>query len=199
MSDQKQDQVLGHDFDGIEEYDNRLPNWWLTILFGTIVFAFLYWAVLHIFQAAPTPDERYQAEVIAAAEAQLAAAEGQDLTDAALELMATIPAQVDAGRETFSQFCVVCHGPQGEGGVGPNLTDDYWLHGSRPLDIHRTITNGVTEKGMAAWGNQLGPRRVKEVVAFMLTLKGTHVPGKAPQGELEAALTGAAGDSTTPN
>ncbi len=192
MTDHEKDQVLGHDFDGIEEYDNRLPNWWLMILFGTIVFAFLYWALLHNFRALPTPTERYQAEMVAAAEAQLAAVEGQEVSNESLELMSTVPSQVEAGHEIFTQFCVVCHGPQGEGNVGPNLTDDYWLHGATPMDIHNTVTNGVTEKGMAAWGNQLGPTRVNQVVAYVLTLKGTNVPGKAPQGEMVA--TGGSGD-----
>jgi cytochrome c oxidase cbb3-type subunit 3 len=78
---------------------------------------------------------------------------------------------------------VVCHLENGSGSVGPNLTDQYWIHGNSPLDIHSVITNGVTAKGMAAWGRQLGPRRVESVVAHVLTLRGQNLPGKKPEGE----------------
>jgi cytochrome c oxidase cbb3-type subunit 3 len=180
------DQVLNHDYDGIQEYDNRLPNWWLTILFGSIVFAFAYWFYFQTFRVAPTPEARLQGEMARAAEAQLARSAGQELTDDALILMSTIPERVAEGQTVFKQFCVVCHGEMGEGKVGPNLTDGFWLHGAKPLQIHGTVSNGVTEKGMAAWGNQLGPKRVEQVVSYVLTLKGKNVPGKEPQGEPES-------------
>jgi cytochrome c oxidase cbb3-type subunit 3 len=180
---ERKDHVLDHDYDGIREYDNRLPNWWLAILFGTVAFAFAYWFYYQTFGVAPTPEERLQAEVARAAEAQLARAAGSELTDESLALMASIPERVAEGQSVFKQFCVVCHGEMGEGKVGPNLTDGFWLHGARPLQIHGTVTNGVTEKGMAAWGNQLGPTRVEQVTAYVLTLKGKNVPGKEPQGD----------------
>ena len=190
MSEEKQDQVLDHDYDGIREYDNRLPTWWLTILYGTVAFAFLYWAWFHTLGAAPTPDERYQGELVKAAEAELARMEGQELNDETLRLMSTIPAQVQNGKQIFEQFCVVCHADQGQGNVGPNLTDSYWLHGGLPMDLFRTVTHGVPDKGMVAWGNQLGPSRVRSVVAYILSLRNTNVPGKEPQGE-EVGPTGA--------
>ena len=179
-----EDKVREHTFDGIQEYDNKLPNWWLWTLYGSIVFALAYWLVVHTIAVSDTPHEALQKEMVAAAEAQLARAAEGGLTDESLELMATIPDRVAEGRALFEQYCVVCHGNQGEGGVGPNLTDDYWLHGSSPLDQHAVVTNGVPAKGMAAWGNQLGPRRVETVVAYVLTLRGKNVPGKAPEGEL---------------
>lgn len=187
MSEKKQDQVFDHDYDGIQEYDNRLPNWWLAILYGTVVFAFVYWLYFHTFGAAPTPEERYEAELVAAAEAQLARTAGQQVTNESLTLLSTIPDRVAAGQEIFNQFCVVCHNQRGEGNVGPNLTDAYWIHGSTPLDVHGVVTHGVLEKGMAAWGSQLGPTRVQAVVAYVMTLKNTNVAGKAPQGDLVTA------------
>lgn len=194
MSEERKDQVLGHDFDGIEEYDNRLPNWWLYILYGSIVFAVLYWAGFHTLPVGKLPPERYQVEMLKAAEVQLARMEGQELTDEALLLAASIPDRVAEGRKVFEQFCVVCHGARGEGSVGPNLTDRFWLHGPKPTNIHETVTHGVLEKGMAAWGNQLGPRRVMDVVGYVLSLKNTEVPGKEPQGEPEeGAAPGVAG------
>jgi cytochrome c oxidase cbb3-type subunit 3 len=147
----------------------------------------------HTFEAAPSPDERLQAEMVKAAEAQLKAMEGKETTDQSLLLVAALPDRVAAGRKVYEQFCVVCHSQQGEGNVGPNLTDPYWIHGGRPLDIHRTITEGVPEKGMVAWGNQLGPLRVQDVTAYVISIKNTNVAGKAPQGEPETAAAG--GDS----
>ena len=178
------DRLLDHDYDGIQEYDNRLPNWWLYTLYGAIVFAVAYWIVFHTLKVVPLPRGRYDLEMVAAAEIQLAKMEGQEVTDETLTLMSTVPARVESGQQLFSQFCVVCHNQQGEGNVGPNLTDSYWIHGARPLDILDTVTNGVPAKGMAAWGGQLGPRRIQDVVSFVLTIKGTNVPGKAPQGDL---------------
>jgi cytochrome c oxidase cbb3-type subunit 3 len=180
---QDQDRILDHEYDGIREYDNRLPNWWLAILYGTVVFGFFYWMYFQSLGIGPTPQERYQMAMIAATEAQLARSEGQELTDETLHMMSTVPERVAEGKAIFDQFCVVCHGNQGQGIVGPNLTDNYWLHGSRPTEIYHTIHDGVIEKGMAAWGNQLGPRRVRAVASYVLTLKGTNVPGKEPQGD----------------
>lgn len=204
MNETKKDQadrLLDHEYDGIREYDNRLPNWWLYTLYGSIIFSVFYWIVFHTLKVVPLPRGRYELEMIAAAEAQLKKMEGQEVTDETLALMSTVPARVEAGQQVFTQFCVVCHGQSGEGNVGPNLTDAYWLHGARPLQILHTVNNGVQEKGMAAWAGQLGPRRVQDVVSYVLTLKGKNVPGKAPQGDLvtaedEAAAASAPADST---
>lgn len=184
MSEYKQDQVREHIYDGIQEYDNRLPNWWLFILYATIVFSVGYWLVFHTFKVADLPIARYEKEMVAAKEAQIARMAEMELTDEALNLMATVPSRVEDGRQIFQTYCVVCHLEQGQGLVGPNLTDRYWVHGGKPMDLYNVVTNGVLEKGMAAWGNQLGPTRVQSVVAYVLTLRNTEIPGKAPEGEL---------------
>jgi len=145
----------------------------------------VYWIYHQTLGAAPTPAEHYEAEVAKAAEIQLARHGGEEATNESLLLMSQVPAKVAEGRQIFEQFCVVCHSSQGEGNVGPNLTDAYWLHGGSPLEIMHTVVNGVPEKGMVAWGNQLGPARVQAVVAYILTIKNTNVPGKEPQGDLE--------------
>jgi cytochrome c oxidase cbb3-type subunit 3 len=178
--------VLDHEYDGIREYDNKLPNWWLYTLYGAIVFSVGYWLVFHPFGVGKLPRERYVVEMTTAAEAQLARMEGQEIDDEALTLMASIPERVEAGRQVFGTFCVVCHTESGGGSVGPNLTDAYWIHGGAPTDILLTVTQGVPDKGMAAWGGQLGPRRVQAVVSYVLTLKNTNAPGgKAPEGNRE--------------
>jgi len=179
------DKVRKHTFDGIQEYDNKLPNWWLWTLYGAIIFALIYWLAVHTIAITRTPVEQLQVEMVAAAEAQLARAAEGGLSSESLALMSTIPDRVAEGRAIFLQYCVVCHTESGGGSVGPNLTDNYWIHGQDLMDQHRIVTNGVPAKGMAAWGNQLGPRRVESVVAYVHTLRGTNVPGgKAPEGEL---------------
>jgi cytochrome c oxidase cbb3-type subunit 3 len=145
----------------------------------------LYWFTLHTWRLAPLSNERYQGEMARAAEAQLARMAGQEITDESLLLMAQVPATVERGHAIFEQFCVTCHNVDASGKVGPNLTDGYWLHGGRPLQILHTVMNGVPDKGMAAWGNQLGPARIQDVVAFVLTVKNKNRPGKDPQGVLE--------------
>lgn len=183
MSEYKHDQVREHAHDGIEEYDNRLPNWWLWILYGTIVFAAGYWLVFHTLGIADQPRQKYEKEMVAAAEAQLERMSEGGPTNESLRLMAGIPEKVAEGRKIFETYCVVCHADRGQGNIGPNLTDKYWIHGPEPMDHYRVVTTGVLDKGMAAWGRQLGPRRVELVVAYVVSLENTNVPGKEPQGE----------------
>ncbi len=179
----KADQVLEHDFDGIQEYDNRLPNWWLWILWGSVIFSLGYWLVFHTFELGKSPVQIYDAEMQAAVEAQLAT--GGSIDNESLILMSGMPDKVSEGKEIFGKFCVACHLVMDGGLVGPNLTDAYWIHGGEPMDMHKTVTDGVLDKGMAAWGNQIGPSGVEAVVAYMITLRDTNVDGgKAPEGEL---------------
>jgi len=183
-NDYKHDQIRDHEYDGIQEFDNKLPNWWLWILYGSIVFSVFYWMFLHTFSVGDTIDEQYANEMQEASEAQLAAMAEGGPTNESLMLMASMDDRVADGRKLFETYCVVCHNDQGQGNIGPNLTDEYWLHGGAPTDILDTIVNGVVDKGMAAWGGQLGPTRTQTVAAYVLTLRNTNVPGKEPQGEL---------------
>ena len=178
----KPDQVLDHDYDGIQEYDNRLPNWWLWTLWGTIVFAVGYWLAFHTYGWAMNPVARYEASMEVAGPMADIASRG--LSEEDLVALSGDPSVLEEGKAVYVQYCQVCHLPEGQGLVGPNLTDDYWIHGGTAIDMHNTIVNGVVEKGMAAWGRQLGPERVDAVVAHLLTLRGTNVEGKEPQGDL---------------
>jgi len=179
----KPDTVLDHDFDGIQEYDNRLPNWWLWILWGSIIFSVAYWLVFHTYGLAKLPVAAYEVEMENAG-GSLADLSQRGLTAADLEAMAADPGKLAEGKEVFVRNCQVCHLAQGQGLVGPNLTDDYWIHGGDAAAIHNIIVQGVVEKGMAAWGRQLGADRVDAVTAYLLTLRGTHVEGRAPEGDL---------------
>ncbi len=181
------DEMLDHEFDGIREYDNPPPNWIMWMLYASTLVAVLYWVGHHVFAVGRLPVQKYELAVAEAAERQLQQMADQPLTNESLALMAQVPDRVQEGRQIFEQFCASCHLNTGAGSVGPNLTDPYWLHGGSPLEIHRTVTYGVPDKGMVAWNDQLGPSRVQTVVAYVLTLKGKNLPGKAPQGEPEAA------------
>jgi cytochrome c oxidase cbb3-type subunit 3 len=183
------DELLEHEFDGIREYDNPPPNWIMYILYTSIVFAVGYWVFFHVFNLGSLPVKQYDRSVAAAAEVQLAKMATQEISDQSLLLMSQVPARVDEGRQVFQQFCVACHLQDGSGSVGPNLTDAYWIHGGKPLQILNTVTYGVPDKGMVAWRDQLGPARVQKVVAFVLTLRSKNLPGKAPQGNLETPET----------
>jgi len=187
MADHDTNVPLDHSFDGIQEYDNRLPNWWLFTLYGAIVFAVGYWLFYQTFSIGYTQDQAWNKEIEIAAEEQIARDMGKEVTNESLLLMTKAPAQTDAGQKIFQQKCVQCHRADQGGDIGPNLTDDYWLHGPDPLQIYTTVMNGVQDKGMQSWKDQLGPVRVRQVVSFVLTRKGANVPGgKAPQGKSTA-------------
>jgi len=174
-----------HTYDGIVELDNKLPLWWQLTLYGAVVFALIYWFGGRL-GAIPTPQHAYKDAIAVerAAEADRARARGT-IDDDLLVTLARDPATVAKGRATFVATCAPCHRADGGGNIGPNLTDRYWIHGGRPMDIYRTITDGVPAKGMPTWGPQLGQDLILSVTAFVMSIEGTTVPGgKAPQGEL---------------
>jgi cytochrome c oxidase cbb3-type subunit 3 len=181
-----EDRVV-HAYDDIEEYDNHLPNWWLATLYGAVVFALFYWFHYQVLHTGPSIAQSYETSVAAdrRAAADRARRAGA-MTDDSLLALSRDPATVQVGRGVFAQSCVACHAASGGGGIGPNLTDNAWLHGSHATAILRTVNEGVLAKGMPAWGPQLGIDRVQSVVAYVLTLRDTNVAGgKAPQGTVE--------------
>jgi cytochrome c oxidase cbb3-type subunit 3 len=174
-----------HVYDGIVEHDNFLPRWWLGLLYGSMIFAGLYCAY-YLFGPGPTLVEEYQAEV-AERQAQIAAnpkkAEDTLGDDASLKSWAESKEHIAQGKGAYESKCAVCHGQAGEGGIGPNLTDDFLLHGSKLTQIAQTISKGVLDKGMPAWGSLLSNDETKSVVGYIRTLQGTNPPNaKAPQG-----------------
>jgi len=182
-----EDRVV-HAYDGIEEYDNHLPNWWLVTLYGAMVFALVYWFHYQVLHTGPSLAQSYETSVAAdrRAAADRARRAGA-MTDESLVALSRDPATVQVGRGVFAQSCVACHAANGGGGIGPNLTDSAWLHGNRPTQMLATVNEGVLAKGMPAWGPQLGLDRVQAVTAYVMTLRDTNVPGgKAPQGTVAA-------------
>ncbi len=178
-SNDPKDKIV-HTYDDIQEEDNQMPNWWLFILFATIVFGFGYWFVYHTTKALPDPRTEYLAEVDALKKARLAA---NPMSDEAIMAVTKDPAQVEEGKKVFASTCVACHAPEGQGLVGPNLTDKFWIHPNKPSDIVKSVTEGYADKGMPPWGLILGPDKVKKVAAYVMTIRNTNVAGKAPQGD----------------
>jgi cytochrome c oxidase cbb3-type subunit 3 len=175
----KQNPLLHHIYDDIEEHDNRLPNWWLVMLWSTLLFGVGYWFYYQVFELGPKQLDSYKAEVAAIVPKEKPKPSGEE------ELLALVndAALVEEGSKAFTATCAACHGAQGQGLIGPNLTDKYWLHGSKPSDIMKVIDAGVLDKGMPAWGKALGDTKVRQLTAFVLTQRGKEVPGKEPQGE----------------
>ena len=177
---EKNDSKVVHRYDDIEEEDNQMPNWWLFILFSTIVFMFGYWLVYHTTQALPDPRTEYEAEVTALKKARLALT---PLSDDAILAVAGDAAQLEEGKQVFAATCAACHAQEGQGLVGPNLTDRFWIHGNKPSEIAKSVADGFADKGMPPWGQLLGQDKVRKVSAFVVSIKGKQLTGKEPQGE----------------
>lgn len=166
----KPDQLTHHEYDGIKEYDNPLPRWWLFTFYITIVFAFGYWGFYHVLGAGWMPTQALAYEnSMAEKKFNLMASR---ITEEKLVNMGKDPAIVEKGKAIFMQNCMACHGDKGQGGIGPNLTDNAWIHGNKAMDIRKTISHGVLEKGMTAWQSVLGDNKINEVVAFILSIQG---------------------------
>lgn len=162
------DNLRPHSFDGIQEYDKRLPNWWLMTFYGAIAFAVGYWFYYAHSGVASTDTARIDAEMSAIQASKLAATSGS-LDDEGLWAMSHNDVLVSSGAKTFATTCASCHNEKLTGGIGPNLVDRIWIHGGRPTDIYATVSNGVPAKGMPTWAPVLGAKKVSEVVAFVLS------------------------------
>jgi cytochrome c oxidase cbb3-type subunit 3 len=179
-----EDYLLEHAYDGIQEYDNPLPRWWVWLFWATIVFTPLYILYYH-FGPGPSIHEKYDATMVAfydtQAEQLLALGE---IDEHLLVGLMDDASMTGTGKKIYQEKCATCHGMFGEGGIGPNLTDQYWLHGAQLEDVYRTIREGVVEKGMLAWERQLRPAQLLAVTAHVGTLLGSDPPNpKPPQGE----------------
>ncbi|MEO7360159.1 MAG: cbb3-type cytochrome c oxidase N-terminal domain-containing protein [Gemmatimonadaceae bacterium] len=175
------DRVLEHEYDGIREYDNPMPRWWLLTFAGTIVFSIVY-----LFNVGPVGNGAgriadYESEM--AKQLALHPAPVSDVSDATLLGLTKDASAIEAGQKVFSVNCVACHGVGGGGVIGPNLTDEYWLHGGHLTDVHKSVTEGILAKGMPPWGKILKPDQVNAVVAYIASLQGTQpANAKPPQG-----------------
>jgi len=182
-----------HEYDGIRELDNSIPPWFTTLFVATILFGAAYMLVYHVLESAPLMIDEYREEV-AAADLQrriMIATEGS-IDENALSALEDGEA-LQRGAAEYAKYCVSCHGPAGGGLVGPNLTDDYWIHGAGVRDVYMTIKNGVPQKGMISWELVFTPKQIQEIASFVLSLRGTNPPNaKKPEGELAGAAEGVA-------
>lgn len=179
------DALLDHNYDGIQELDNALPPWWKYGFIITIGFAFVYLLNFHVFGNGKNPTEEYQAEMNnAQIEKEVYESKNKDRIDEEHVSMADA-AGIQSAQVNFLANCVACHGAKGEGGVGPNLTDDYWLHKGSLNDIYHTLKVGYPDKGMQSWASKFSPKEMSQLASYVKTLKGTNPPnGKVPQGDI---------------
>jgi cytochrome c oxidase cbb3-type subunit 3 len=179
------DVLLDHDYDGIKELDNALPPWWKWGFYLTIGVAVIYLLRFHVFKTGPTPEQEYNTEMqIAATKMEAFKSKNKEQFDEKNVTMADATG-IAEGKKIFSGTCFPCHGAKGEGGIGPNLTDQYWLHGGTIQNVFKTITDGVPDKGMQAWGKTFSAAEIRDLASFVLSLQGTNPPNaKAPQGDL---------------
>lgn len=196
------DVLLDHDYDGIKELDNALPSWWKYGFYITIAVAVFYIISFHITGSGKNPYQEYAAEMDKAkVEKEAYEANNKDKVDEKNIPMADA-AGLAKGKEIFESKCWPCHGKLGEGGAGPNLTDDYWIHKGSLNDIFASIKTGYPDKGMQSWAKEFTPKQMSFLASYIKTLRGTNPPGgKAAQGDLftEAGTTNqpAAGTDTT--
>lgn len=170
-----EDPLRPHTYDGIREFDKRLPNWWLFTLYGAMVFWVGYWSYFEWWHEGRTGPQEVAAAMTVIEAERLASMSATKLDDATLWQMSRNPVFVEAGRVTFNSICMTCHLTSLRGksenpmAVGPDLTDQIWIHGGRPVEIMATVTNGVPAKGMPTWGPIFGQKKVTEVVAYVLS------------------------------
>ncbi len=181
------DQLLDHEYDGIREYDNPLPRWWVWIWAGSAVFSFAYFFQYHISGNGQSIAAAYAADMQEARENEAKATLAHPVSEESLGKLMSDAALMTDAKALFALRCAVCHGDQAQGLIGPNLTDNAWLHGQGTLvDIFGVINEGVLAKGMPAWGKQLSPIEVRKLAALIGTKRGTAIPGKAPEGNVVA-------------
>ena len=189
---------LGHDYDGIRELNNRLPGWWLYGFYGCILFAGVYLYRFHVSHTAPSSIQEYEQSVVRA-ESQLKEfikKQGDAVDETNVKLL-TGAEDLAAGKALFVKSCAACHLESGAGIVGPNLTDDYWLHGNDIKSMFKVVRYGIN--AMPAWQTQMSNKQIAQVSSYIKTLHGTNPPNpKAPQGTLmkeETVPTAPAADS----
>ena len=175
-----EERILEHDYDGIREYDNPLPRWWVWIFWVSIGFAVLYSIDVGGFMRGPGRVADYDRSI---ADAARRWPQPTNADPARLAALAGDAKTIAAGKTVFATNCAVCHRADAGGNIGPNLTDEFWLHGGHVSEIAKTISEGVLDKGMPNWGKMLPPAQVTSVTVYVASLGGSHPANpKAPQG-----------------
>ena len=188
--EQENDILLDHEYDGIMELDNKLPPWWLYMFYASIVFAFVYIGYYQLSGGHGQYDEYNSEMAIAAQEKEAMLANSANNVDENTATLLADATSINNGKKTFETLCVACHAKSGGSsqnplGVGPNLTDEYWIHGGGVKNIFKTVKYGVPAKGMISWEAQLSPVQMQEVASYIISLEGTNPENaREPQGEI---------------
>jgi cytochrome c oxidase cbb3-type subunit 3 len=194
----ERDVLLDHNYDGIQELDNALPPWWKYGFYVTILFACIYLYRYEVAHTGMSSQEEYLADVQKAKEDQAAyLAKSANNIDENNVTQLTDAADLNAAKAIFESTCAACHVKDGGGLVGPNLTDDYWLHGGSIKDIFKSIKYGWQDKGMKSWKDDYSPKQIQQLASYVKSLRGTHPANPKPQqGELYIEAAPAKADST---
>lgn len=190
-NDPQEPLLLDHDYDGIQELDNNLPRWWVWLFYITIIFSAVYLIYYHVARVGDLQAAEYDKEM-KAGESLKAAAMGHFEADIPALTPSTDAAVLQAGSQIYAKFCAPCHRADGGGLVGPNLTDNYWIHGSNYVDTVKVIWDGVPAKGMITWKAILKPDQIQSVASYIYTLRGAKLltPGKPPENQQPAKPAG---------
>jgi len=172
--------LLDHEADGIKELDNLLPRWWVWLFYLCIAFAAFYMVYYHVLKAGDLQAAQYDKEFKRGEEIKARAIASFETSLGSLE-PSSDTAVLATGQDVFMKMCAPCHRPDGGGLVGPNLCDDYWIHGSNYVDSVKTILNGVPEKGMLSWKSLLKPSEIQAVASYIYTLRGSNPPNPKPR------------------
>lgn len=179
--------MAGHEYDGIRELSNAPPYWLSFIFIITVIFAYVYMAKYHIFKTGDLQEEKYRKEMAMYSGEEEKAEDLMSLrpNEETLELVVlSDEASLVSGQDIYSKNCAVCHLAGGQGLVGPNLTDEYWIHGGSYGDVIELINVGVPAKGMISWKTQISQEQIHQVSSYILSLQGTNPPNpKAPEGD----------------
>ncbi len=180
------DILLDHDYDGIRELDNSLPPWWVVMFYGCIAIGTFYFGYYHVFHMGLTSSQEYALEEQKADELKALRKKNAPSINEDNVVAITDAAKLEQGKTLFEGNCAACHIKDGGGGIGPNLTDKYWLHGNGTINtVFHTISEGVPGKSMIAWKTALSPTDIQKVASYVLTLQGTTPAApKEPQGDL---------------
>lgn len=190
-NDPKEPLLLDHEYDGIQELDNKLPRWWVWLFYITIIYSAIYLVYYHVTRTGDLQIAEYTKEMQAGEQIKNGAMGKFEASIPTLQ-PATDAATLENGRQVYVKFCAPCHRMDGGGLVGPNLTDDYWIHGSTYADSVKVIWDGVPAKGMITWKTVLKPEEIASVAGYLYTLRGAKLatPGKLPENQAPAKPAG---------
>ncbi|HEX2898561.1 MAG TPA: cbb3-type cytochrome c oxidase N-terminal domain-containing protein, partial [Bacteroidia bacterium] len=194
------DPETNHDYDGIRELDNPMPAWLRFIFIGSIIFAVVYLVHYHVLKTGSLSKEEYDVEMATAAETYKSVELPEDQL-----IMVTDGGRLAAAEAVFVENCATCHRKDLGGESGPNLTDEYWIHGNDVKAIYNTITNGVAGKSMISWKDRIPSQERLAIASFILSKQGSNPANpRAPEGQVAGAeaptvaVDSAANDTTVP-